>query len=123
MTSVDPRHVVENYLNWRSAREYEKLQKVLSDDVEYESPLSSYTSSEDLVSDMIENSDEFEGGLNVKKVFVDGDDVCAIYQQKCSDPSVGDVTFTEWYKVSGDRIAMIRSTFDTRPLVESRSQI
>lgn len=123
MTTIDPRNIVESYLNLRSSRQYDQLEKVLSENVEYESPLSTYNSSVDLVSDMIENSDEFEGALNVKKVFVDGDDVCAIYEQKCTDPSVGDVTFTEWYKVSGNRIAMIRSTFDTRSIVESRSQI
>jgi hypothetical protein len=119
MASVNPKNVVESYLNLRSSRKYDELDGILSEKVEYKSPLSKYSSSSELVNSMKKSTDGFTG-ISVKKVFVDGDDVCAIFDQ---DSSLGKISFTEWYTVREDRIAKIESTFDTSLIVKSRSQI
>lgn len=119
---MDPISVVENYLNSRNTKNYEDLGRLLSENVEYKSPLSRYSSAIDLVDNMRKNSD----GLNqirLKKLFVDGSDVCAIFDQTSDDSALGELTITEWYKVEDSKIKSIEANFDSRPLVDSRSQI
>jgi hypothetical protein len=119
---MDPISVVESYLNSRSTKNYDDLMHVLSENVEYKSPLSKYFSADELVSNMRTNADGLDQ-IKLKKLFVDGSDVCAIFDQTTYDREVGDLTFTEWYKVEGDKIKSIEANFDSSPLLKSRSQI
>ena len=50
----------------------------------------------------------------MKKVFVDGDDVCLLYNLNTSDPPLSSFT-CEWYHVQGGKIASIKVVFDARP--------
>ncbi len=122
MASVNPKNLVENYLNLRTSQKFDELNALLAEKVEYRSPLSRYGNSNELVTNMKRNAEGLTG-LNLKKLFVDGDDVCAIYEQKSADPAVGEIVFTEWFTIESDRIAKIESTFDTSRIVKSRSQI
>src|SRR2546421_196800 len=49
-----------------------------------------------------------------KKTFVDGDDVCLLYDMVTNTPA-GTAFICEWYRVRGDRIGSIRAVFDARP--------
>jgi len=50
----------------------------------------------------------------MKKTFVDGDDVCLLYDMITSTPA-GTAFICEWYHVKGEKIASIRVVFDATP--------
>jgi len=50
----------------------------------------------------------------MKKVFVDGNDVCSLYDMVTKTPA-GTAFIAEWHQVKGDKIAAIRVVFDARP--------
>ena len=56
--------------------------------------------------------------IEVKKTFVDGEDVCVIYDMVTSTP-LGTTPVVEWHTVEGDIIAGSASTF-RRPSVGGR---
>jgi limonene-1,2-epoxide hydrolase len=51
----------------------------------------------------------------VKKIFVDGDDVCVLYDIKFSNPPVT-LFACGWYQLDKGKISSIRVIFDPRPL-------
>jgi hypothetical protein len=52
-------------------------------------------------------------GADKRKQFVDGDDVCLIYDLRTAPVPVARVC--EWYRISAARIASISAVFDARP--------
>jgi ketosteroid isomerase-like protein len=56
-------------------------------------------------------------GVQRHKVFVDGDDVCVIYD--LNTVPVPRSPTAEWYRVRAGKIASIRVFFDARPFAES----
>jgi hypothetical protein len=52
--------------------------------------------------------------VDVKKMFVDGDDVCLLYDMVTKTPA-GTAFIAEWHHVTGDKISAIRVVFDARP--------
>lgn len=112
MNNLSPKLLVENYLHLKSLGNLDELNLLLSENIRYEGPLSD---------DQLKK--ERFLSLDVKKIFVDGSDVCAIYSRKSSDPKIGDVVFTEWFKIEEGRINSIQSTYNALNFVESHSQI
>ena len=56
---------------------------------------------------------------NVKKVFVNGDDVCLLY-----DLTMSGITIfgCGWYHIEGDKINSLRVVFDPRPVIEMQDK-
>jgi ketosteroid isomerase-like protein len=52
--------------------------------------------------------------IDVKKIFVDGSDVCLLYDMVTKTPA-GTAFIAEWFQVRGEKIASIRAVFDARP--------
>ena len=52
--------------------------------------------------------------IDLKKVFVDGDDVCVLYDMVTNTPA-GTAFIAEWYQVKGGKITALRAVFDARP--------
>lgn len=52
--------------------------------------------------------------VDMKKFFVDGRDVCMLYDLVTNTPA-GTSFVAEWLQVQGDKIASIRVVFDARP--------
>jgi hypothetical protein len=49
-----------------------------------------------------------------KKIFVDGNDVCLLYDMVTNTP-VGTAFIAEWYHVKDNKIGSLRIVFDARP--------
>ena len=56
-------------------------------------------------------------GMETKKVFADGNDVCLIYDFVTNVPEIGATKMAEWFHVQDSRIASIHIYFDPRPYV------
>jgi SnoaL-like domain len=52
--------------------------------------------------------------VDMKHVFVDGNDVCMWYDLVTNSPA-GTALITEWHHVEGDKIQSIQVLFDARP--------
>ena len=53
--------------------------------------------------------------VNVTKIFVDGADVCAIYDFVTNQPSISATPCAEWYRVEEGKIKSMSLFFDARP--------
>jgi hypothetical protein len=56
---------------------------------------------------------------SVKKVFVDGQDVCLFYDLKISG---ADIFGSAWYQVANGKIRSLKVVFDPRPILEAQSK-
>ncbi len=98
-----------NDQDFRAARSY------VSDNLIFSAPLASFNSAEEYFKDMQRLRIRFD----IKKVFVDGDDVCLLY-----DFSSGSINLfgCGWYHVDNGKIDSLKVVYDPRPIVESFSK-
>jgi hypothetical protein len=52
--------------------------------------------------------------VKIKKVFVDGDDVCVLYDLSTNSPA-GTAFICEWIRFRGGKIASVRAVLDAGP--------
>jgi hypothetical protein len=93
--------------DWQSARRF------LHDDLSFKGPIAAYDTPEPYLEDL-KKLHPVVKGVDVKKMFVDGDDVCLLYDLITNTPA-GTAFVSEWYHVKGDKIGSIRVVFDARP--------
>ena len=95
-------------------RDFKSARSYLTDNVSYVSPLNSIDGAEPLI--------KYNEHLNlpkfdIKKVFVDGQDVCLLYEMNLGTPPAK--VFTSlWFHVDGGKISSYRVVFDPRPFVQ-----
>jgi len=61
--------------------------------------------------DFVEMLRKYRGKYDVKKVFVDGDDVCVLYYLSTTGPTV---YMSSWYQVKDGKIVSIQTVFDPK---------
>jgi hypothetical protein len=98
-------------------RDFKSARSYLSDNVSYVSPLNSFDGAEPLL--------KYNEKLNlpkfdIKKVFVDGQDVCLLYEMNLGTPPVPSFVCL-WAHVNDDgKISSYRVVFDPRPFLQQR---
>jgi len=105
--------VVQDYLTHLKAKDLSSQRELLKDDLSFEGPFDRFDRADDYheaLGHLIPIVDDIE----VKKIFVDGNDVCVVYDMVTSTP-VGTASIVEWHTVDGDKISAIRVYFDARP--------
>jgi len=68
--------------------------------------------------DFVETLRKYRGRYDVKKVFVDGDDVCVLYYLSTTGPTV---YMSSWYQVKDGKIVSIQTVFDSRAIASPTS--
>ena len=95
--------------DFKSARGY------LKDNVSYVSPLNSFDRAEPFLK---YNEKLHLPKLDIKKVFVDGDDVCILHETSLP-PRISSTVFTTlWFHVDGGKISSLRALFDPRSFLQ-----
>ncbi len=95
--------------DFKSARSY------LKDNVSYVSPLNSFDRAEPYLK---YNESLHLPKLDIKKVFVDDDDVCILHETSLP-PRISSTVFTTlWFHVDGGKISSLRALFDPRPFIQ-----
>jgi hypothetical protein len=112
-TMADARSVVDDYMTYLRSKDLGAQRKLLRDDLSFEGPFDNFNRADDYHQALSHLVPMVEG-IDVKKTFVDGDDVCVIYDMVTSTP-VGTAPVVEWHTVEGDKISAIRVYFDARP--------
>jgi hypothetical protein len=110
---ADAKSVVDEYMKHLRSKNLGEQRKLLEDDLSFEGPFDSFSRADDYhqaLSHLVPMVDD----IRVKKSFVDGDDVCVIYDMVTSTP-VGTAPVVEWHTVTGNKISAIRVYFDARP--------
>jgi ketosteroid isomerase-like protein len=105
---MTPKEVVLSYIDAMGKRDYAGARQYLSDNVFIKGPAGEAFRSAD---DFLKMMEQQRGKYDMKKVFVDGADVCLLY-----DFVTEKVTtfFCSWYQVKDGKIATIRTVFDPR---------
>jgi len=94
-----------------NAEDFTAARKHVSDDFTFEGVLGSRNGAEDYFKDMSKMKLKYD----VKKSFVDGDDVCLFYDLAMSGLTIFGCG---WYRVGGDKIKSLKVVFDPRPVLE-----
>src|SRR5499427_9795393 len=119
--SKDRKTLTLEYLNAVGKQQYDRLEAMLAPDLQFRGPSMTRTS-----------AGEFLGALkrlgaihvrnDVKRVFVDGDEVCVIYDFVTDTPA-GALPAVEWLRVEGERIQSIDLYYDRLPWQQVMAEI
>lgn len=102
------REIVMTYIQAMNKRDYSSARQCLQESVFIKGPAGEAFRTPD---DFLKIMEQQRGCYDVKKVFVDGDDVCVLYDFVTEKASV---FFCSWYQVKVGKIASIRTIFDPR---------
>ena len=105
--------VVMGYQRALGSTQWEAARKFLKDNMAFKGPIAAYDKPEPYIEDL-KRLHNIVKGVEMKKVFVDGDDVCLLYDMVTNTPA-GTAFICEWYQVQGGKISSIRVVFDARP--------
>ncbi len=110
---ASPADVVEGYKAAMGKGDVAAARKYLRDDLSFQGPFDTFHAPEPYL-EAVKKLSSIVKRVEVKKMFVDGNDVCLLYDMVTSTP-VGTAFIAEWLQVKGDKIASIRVLFDPRP--------
>ena len=102
------REVVMSYIEAMDKRDYAAARRYLKDSVFIKGPGGEAFRSLD---DFLRMMEQQRGSYDIQKVFVDGDDVCLLYDFVTEKAKV---FFCSWYQLEAGKIASIKTIFDPR---------
>ena len=108
----DPRQVGEGFFEAWISKDFERARGLLHDDVAFEGPIDRFSDADSYVASLRQLSG-IVTGVEKRKVLVDGNDVCVIYDLKTAP--VPSSRTCEWYQVRDGKIAAVSVVFDARP--------
>jgi hypothetical protein len=108
------REVVLSYIRALDNQDYNVARSYMNDNLPIKGPGESFDKPENLLKILQSSHAKYE----VKKVFVDSDDVCLLYDLTTSAPPV--TVFTcSWYHIKDGKISSIWTIFDPRPFISA----
>jgi ketosteroid isomerase-like protein len=113
MSSPNASEVVENYRAALGTGDFATARKFMQDDMSFQGPFDTFTTADQYL-EATRRLASIIQRIDLKKVFVDGDDVCVLYDMVTNTPA-GTAFIGEWYHVKGGKIAALRAIFDARP--------
>ena len=108
--SNDPKTVALAYIEGCSQKDLDRVAALLAPDIRFEGPGNTVTGAAPYLA-VLRRIGAVWVRSDVKKVFVDGSDVCVIYDF-VTDTAAGAVPTVEWLRVDDGRIASVRLFFD-----------
>jgi hypothetical protein len=93
--------------DWAAARGF------LKDDLKFKGPIAQYERPEPYIEDL-KRLHIIVKDVQMKKIFVDGNDVCLLYDMVTNTPA-RTAFICEWHHVEGSKIGSIRVVFDATP--------
>jgi len=114
-TGINAGEIVMSCINALNEEDFKTARKYTTEDFSFVGVLGSRNGAAAYFSDM----EKMKLKYNVKKVFVNGDDVCLLY-----DLTMSGITIfgCGWYHIEGDKINSLRVVFDPRPVLEMQDK-
>jgi ketosteroid isomerase-like protein len=109
---ADSAHVAEEFFDAWTTKDFERARTLLQDDLHFEGPIDTFDDADSYMASLTQLSG-IVTGAEKQKVFVDGDDVCVIYDLKTGP--IPSSRSCEWYRVSDGKISSVSVVFDARP--------
>jgi hypothetical protein len=109
---ADAASVAEGFFDAWTGKDFVRARSLLHDDVSFEGPIDTFRDADSYVASLRQLTG-IVTGAEKRKVFVDGDDVCVIYDLKTAP--VPSSRTCEWYRVRDGRIESVSVVFDARP--------
>jgi limonene-1,2-epoxide hydrolase len=113
MTNTSASEIVESYRTALGKGDFAAARTFVQDNMVFEGPLDTFNKADDYLAANKKLASIIQR-IDLKKVFVDGDDVCVLYEMVTNTPA-GTAFIAEWYQVKGGKIAYMRAVFDARP--------
>ena len=111
MTSA--REIVESYQAALGKGDFATARTLMQDNMTFQGPLDTFNKADDYL-EALKKLASIIQRIDLKKVFVDGEDVCVLYDMVTNTPA-GTAFIAEWYQVKGGKITALRAVFDARP--------
>jgi len=111
--STDRKTLALQYLNAVGKQQYDKVEALLAPDLQFRGPSANRTSAGEVLA-ALKRLSAIHVRNDVKRVFVDGDEVCVIYDLVTDTPA-GALPTIEWLRFDGDRIRSIDLYYDRLP--------
>jgi hypothetical protein len=105
--------VVQGFMGAMGRGDFAAARKYLDDNLSFRGPIDAFDKPEPYLQ-ALEKLHKMVERVDMKKMFVDGNDVCLLYDLVTNTPA-GTSFVCEWMQVRGERIASIRVVFDARP--------
>lgn len=111
MTSAG--EIVKSYRAALGAGDFAAARKLMRDDMTFQGPFDTFHTADEYL-EAVKQLASIIQRIDLKKVFVDGEDVCVLYDMVTNTPA-GTAFIAEWYQVAGGQITALRAVFDARP--------
>src|SRR5216683_3396476 len=105
--------VVESYRAALGKGDFATARTLMQDNMTFQGPLDTFTTADQYL-EASKRLASIIQRIDVKKTFVDGNDVCVLYEMVTNTPA-GTAFIAEWYQVEGGKIAALSAVFDARP--------
>jgi ketosteroid isomerase-like protein len=109
---ADAAEVAEGFFDAWTGKDFDRARTLVHDDVSFQGPIDSFSDADSYLASLRQLTGIMLGA-DKKKVFVDGDDVCVIYDLKTAP--VPSARTCEWYHVRDGKVASVSVVFDARP--------
>lgn len=106
----DPKSIALAYIEACGRKEFDKVAELLAPDMKFVGPGNAWSGAAPYLA-VLRRIGAVWVRSDVKKVFVDGPDVCVVYDFVTDTPA-GAVPIVEWLHVEGVRIASVTLIFD-----------
>jgi SnoaL-like domain len=104
--------VAEEFFDAWTSKDFTRARELLHDDLSFTGPIDTFSEADAYVQSL-RGLSQIITGVDRRKVFVDGDDVCVIYDLHTAP--VPEARVAEWYTVRDVKIATVSVVFDARP--------
>jgi ketosteroid isomerase-like protein len=112
---ADAVSVAEDFFTAWTSKDFGRARSLLHDDLSFRGPIDTFTDADSYIQ-AIQQLSQIVVAVQRHKLFVDGDDVCVIYD--LNTVPVPQSPTAEWYLVRDEKIASIQVFFDARPFAE-----
>jgi hypothetical protein len=110
---TNAKEIVESYRAALGKGDFATARKLMHDDMTFQGPFDTFNKAADYL-EAIKKLASIIQRIDLKKVFVEDNDVCVLYDMVTNTPA-GTAFIAEWYQIKGGKIAAFRAVFDARP--------
>ena len=111
--NTDRKTLTLAYLNAVSSQDYRKVEQLLAAELRFRGPAMTRSTAEDFIG-ALKRLSVIHVRNDVKRIFVDGDEVCVIYDF-VTNTAAGALSTIEWLHFEGERIRAIDLYYDRLP--------
>jgi hypothetical protein len=109
---ADAAQVGEGFFDAWTSKDFQRARAFLHDDVSFTGPIDKFSDADSYLASL-QRLGGLVDGVDKHKVFVDGDDVCVIYDLRSALLPTSRVC--DWYRVRDGKIDRVSVVFDARP--------